>query len=635
MFINAFSFQQFMQAKQERGRMRRKKLVVDWINRLLAPFEKGVASTKDFAQKARDAMPWLYDHLEGVVGHHIVKPIDAKEKAEASTLLASTIIRRLPHLDDTKLQQLLAKEEISFLEILTAGLGIDPKREHNYTIIKSKKLFKRVLIANRGEISLRIIRACRELGIETVAIYSDQEKDALHVKFADKSYCIGKSKNYLNIRKIVKLAKKMEADAIHPGYGFLSERSDFAALCEKKKIKFIGPSSREISLLGDKVEAKKRMVANGVPIIMGHSESLQSKGEAFEVANSIGYPVIIKAAAGGGGKGMRIVRKQGEIDTSFDAAKSEAMSAFGDDTVYMEKYVEDPRHIEFQILADRHGNVIHFGERDCSIQRRHQKLVEEAPSPALTPKLREQMGTAAVNAIKAIGYEGAGTVEFLLDKSGKFFFIEMNTRIQVEHGITELITGVDLVKEQIKLAAGGKLSYKQEDIRIEGWAIECRLNAEDPSNDFSPSPGTVVNYLPPGGPGIKIGSNVHAGYKVSPHFDSLLALLMCSGKDREEALSRMRRALDEYTIEGVKTTIPFHKLIIHHPQFIKGNVTTSFIERYRIMEQLKKAKARPQLLAKGKKMLLVTTAVSHYLKGKQPSAHGSSWSKASRSDHLD
>ena len=554
-----------------------------------------------------------------------------------SRLLTSSILKRLPHIDEMKLQGLLSREDGSFLEVLTAGLGLDPLRRREYTTIKQKKLFKRVLIANRGEISLRVIRACRELGIETVAIYSDQERDALHVKFADKSYCIGKSKNYLNFRKIVKVAKAMKANAIHPGYGFLSENAEFAALCEKRKIKFIGPSSKEISLLGDKVEAKKRMTANGVPIIEGHADPLQSKEQAIEVAQKIGYPVIIKAAAGGGGKGMRIVRKEAEIDPMYDAAKSEAKASFGDDTVYMEKYVEDPRHIEFQILADRHGNVIHFGERDCSIQRRHQKLIEEAPSPALSPELREKMGTAAVNAIKAIGYEGAGTVEFLLDKSRNFYFIEMNTRIQVEHGITELITGADLVKEQIKLAAGGVLSYKQEDVRIEGWAIECRLNAEDPSNDFAPSPGTVVNYLPPGGPGIKIGSSVHAGYKVSPHFDSLIALLMCFGKDRDEALSRMRRALAEYTIEGVKTTIPFHKSVVNHPQFIKGNITTSFIERYKIMELLRKAKSRKeQELPKEKKMVLVTTALSHYLKDKQPISNGSgSWSKAARLDNID
>lgn len=624
-----------MPTKQEKSRMKRRKFIVDWINKILSPLEKGVSSTKSFASKTKDSVPWLYDHLEGVLGHHIIQPLEGKEKSQVANLLTSSLIKRLPHIDDAKLSHLLSKNGISFLEVLTAGLGIDPRKEKDYSIIKHKKLFKRVLIANRGEISLRVIRACRELGIETVAIYSDQEKDALHVKFADKAHCIGKSKNYLDIKKIVKAAKKMKADAVHPGYGFLSERAEFSALCRKYRIKFIGPSAEEISLLGDKVEAKKRMTANGVPIIEGHADPLQSKEQATEVAQRIGYPVIIKAAAGGGGKGMRIVRKPMDIDPSFDAAKSEALAAFGDDTVYMEKYVEDPRHIEFQILADRHGNVIHFGERDCSIQRRHQKLIEEAPSPALTPALREQMGTAAVNAIKAIGYEGAGTVEFLLDKSRRFYFIEMNTRIQVEHGITELITGADLVKEQIKLAAGAKLSYRQEDIHFEGWAMECRLNAEDPSNDFAPSPGTVVNYLSPGGPGIKIGSSVHAGYKVSPHFDSLLALLMVHGKDREEALSRMRRALDEYTIEGVRTTIPFHKIIFSHPQFIKGNITTSFIERYRIMDQLRKARGRKPQLSEQKKMLLVTTAVSHYLKDKQPTPTSSSWAKASRSDHLE
>ncbi len=608
-----------------------KKKVIHLINKLLSPLEKGTAITADLLEKAKQSTPWLSDNLKFAINPHIVRPA-AIGAQDLSKELLSHVIARLPHIDEHYLNKLLQRDDTSFLQILTAGLGIDPSLQKEYTILSTKKLFKRVLVANRGEIALRIIRACRELGIESIALYSNQEKDALHAKFADKSFNIGSSKNYLNIKKIVSIAKNMSADAIHPGYGFLSENAQFALLCEKKRITFIGPSSKEIRLLGDKVEAKKRMVDNGVPIIEGYENPLASKEQAQEVAEKMGFPVIIKAAAGGGGKGMRIVRNKQTLQDAYSSAQAEAKSLFGNDTLYIEKYVEDPHHIEFQILADKYGNMIHFGERDCSIQRRHQKLIEEAPSPALTPDLREKMGTAAINAIRAIGFEGAGTVEFLLDKSKKFYFIEMNTRIQVEHGITELVTGVDLVKEQIKLAAGARLSYKQQDIRIEGWAIECRINAEDPLNDFSPSPGTIINYLPPGGPGIKIGSSVHAGYKVLPHFDSLIALLMCHGKDREEALSRMKRALGEYWIEGVKTTIPFHKAVLDHPKFISGKVTTSFIERHHLIEKLKR-KRHSKKMSPETKAMIMNAAISEYLRKKTPPQH-SAWGRASHTDVL-
>ncbi len=369
--------------------------------------------------------------------------------------------------------------------------------------------------------------------------------------------------------------------------------------------------------LGDKVEAKNAMIKAGIPVLEGIKESLRSSKHALIVARRIGLPVILKASAGGGGKGMRIVSKEEDIYGAYEGAKKEALNAFGDESLYIEKYLEEPKHIEFQILVDKYGNVIHLGERDCSIQRRHQKLIEESPSPTLSNELRQTMGNAAVNAIRAIGYEGAGTIEFLLDKSKNFYFIEMNTRIQVEHGVTEMVTNVDLVKEQIKLASGAKLAYKQENIKIEGHAIECRINAEDPSNDFSPSPGTVVNYLPPGGPGIRISSSCHSGCKIPPQFDSLIALLICHGSTRQEAIARMKRALQEFIIEGVKTTIPFHQSVLGKRQFLRGNVTTSFIENNKIMEELKGMKPIKETLPKDKRVLIITTAVSQYLAKKQ------------------
>ena len=600
------------------------KFMVDILNNTLKHLEKIYFAIKKSFVGLKEKFPAIYRYFEGLVKQHLITPskgaFQSSKIEDMGSFITSNVIRRLPHVDESQVEEILHNpSNKSFLEILTRGFGINKRKEKSYTLLGKKEGFKRILIANRGEIALRIIRACRELGIEIVVIYSEDEGDSLAVKFADKSYNIGKSKNYLHIKKIVNIAKQSSCDAIHPGYGFLSQNPKFASICEKRGIKFIGPSSRMIEKLGDKIEAKKAMDNASVPIIEGIRENLKDAKQALNIARRIGFPVIIKASAGGGGKGMRIVTKEEDIFSAYESASKEALNAFGDDSLYIERYLEEPRHIEFQILADKYGNVIHLGERDCSIQRRHQKLVEEAPSPALDSELRAKMGNAAVNAVKAIGYEGAGTVEFLLDKSKNFYFIEMNTRIQVEHGVTEMVTNVDLVKEQIKLAEGAKLAYKQEDIKIEGHAIECRINAEDPSNDFTPSPGTIINYLPPGGPGIRISSSCHSGCKILPQFDSLIALLICYGRTRHEAIARMKRSLREFIVEGVKTTIPFHQSVLTRRQFLRGNVTTSFIENNKIMEELKTIKPKKEALPKEKKVLIVTTAVSQYLAKKQQS----------------
>jgi len=620
----------------------RQKLIIDGVNKTLKPFEKLYVFLKNSTLKTKDTFPLVYRYFEGLVNQHIITPSKSLFKSskigDMSSFITANVIKRLPHVDDSQVEEILNNpSNKSFLEILTSGLGINKEKEKTYTVLGNNGL-KKILIANRGEIALRIIRACRELGIETVAIYSEDEKDSLAVKFADKSYNIGKSKNYLDIKKIVSIAKQSNCDAIHPGYGFLAENPKFARLCEKKGIKFIGPSSKMIKKLGDKVEAKRAMLKAGISVIEGVKEDLRSKKHALRAAKRIGWPVILKASAGGGGKGMRIVAREEDMFDAYESAKQEALNAFGDGSLYIEKYLEEPRHIELQILADKYKNVIHLGERDCSIQRRHQKLVEEAPSPALNHELREAMGNAAVNAVKIIGYEGAGTVEFLLDKNKNFYFIEMNTRIQVEHGVTEMVTNVDLVKEQIKLAEGAKLAYKQEDIKIEGHAIECRINAEDPSNNFAPSPGTIINYLAPGGPGIRISSSCHTGCKISPQFDSLVALLICYGGTRQEAIARMKRALQEFIIEGVKTTIPFHQLVLGKRQFLRGNVTTSFIENNKIMEELKGIKPKKEILPREKKVLIVTTAVTQYLAKKQQSINSKNkmnpWVMAARQEAM-
>lgn len=446
-------------------------------------------------------------------------------------------------------------------------------------------MFNKVLIANRGEIAVRVIRACREMGIATVAVYSEADREAYHVKLADEAYCIGPTASkdsYLNMTNLIGVASYVEADAIHPGYGFLAENANFAELCAACDITFIGPEADAINKMGDKAVAKDTMKAANVPTVPGTEGLIEDVDKAVLVAGEIGYPVIVKATAGGGGRGMRVAKDKEELVKAIRQAQKEAETAFGNPGVYLEKYLEEPRHIEIQIIADKHGNCVHLGERDCSIQRRHQKLVEEAPSPALDSSLREQMGNAAVAAAKAVNYHGAGTVEFLLDKHGGFYFMEMNTRIQVEHPVTEMITGVDLIKEQISVAAGYPLSFGQEDIKINGWAIECRINAENPAKNFMPSPGKVEGYLPPGGYGVRVDSAVYPGYQISPFYDSMVAKLIVWGKDRDEAVQRMRRALGEFLIEGVKTTIPFHLKLMEHEVFIEGNFNTNFLETYEL-----------------------------------------------------
>ncbi|MBL7191250.1 acetyl-CoA carboxylase biotin carboxylase subunit [bacterium] len=443
-------------------------------------------------------------------------------------------------------------------------------------------MIKSVLIANRGEIALRVIRACQELGLTTVAVYSKADADSLHVRFADEAVCIGppeSSKSYLNIPALIGAAEIAGVDAIHPGYGFLAENAAFADMVESMGLKFIGPSSKAIALMGDKPLAKARMKNAGVPVTPGSEGVVGSLAEARLVIQKIGYPVMIKAAAGGGGRGMRLVRNEEKLETSFEMARAEAETGFNNPDLYIEKFIENPRHVEIQVLADSYGNVIHLGERDCSIQRRHQKLIEESPSPAVDKELRAEMGGAAVEAAKAAGYESAGTVEFLLDKNGNFYFMEMNTRIQVEHPVTEMVTGLDLVKEQLRIAMGEKLSIKQEDIRFRGHAIECRINAEDPSRQFMPCPGLIESLHIPGGPGTRVDTHIYQGYHIPPYYDSLLAKLICWGDDREEARSRLIRSLGEMVIEPIKTTIHFHLQVVNNPEFISGKFDTGFIER--------------------------------------------------------
>jgi acetyl-CoA carboxylase biotin carboxylase subunit len=441
-------------------------------------------------------------------------------------------------------------------------------------------MFKKILIANRGEIALRVIRACRELGIETVAVYSEADRESLHVRFADDDVCIGPAparESYLKIPRIIAAAEITGADAIHPGYGFLAENAEFAEICAASKITFIGPTPEQIRTMGDKAQARATMIANGVPVVPGTPGPVEDVEDALGYAVKMGFPVIIKAAAGGGGKGMRVARDAEEFTRSFQMARSEALSAFGNGSVYVEKYLERPRHIEFQILGDTHGNCIHLGERDCSVQRRHQKLIEEAPSPAMTPALRKKMGDAAVLGAKSIGYVGAGTMEMLLDEDGSYYFMEMNTRIQVEHPVTEMLTGVDLVKEQIRIAAGEKMSIT-ETPPLRGHVIECRVNAEDPAKNFQPSPGRIDVFHPPGGNGVRVDTHVYAGYTVPPFYDSMIAKVICQGRDRAEALAKMRLALDTFVVQGITTTIPFLGRVMADPHFAKGEVHTKFLE---------------------------------------------------------
>ena len=443
-------------------------------------------------------------------------------------------------------------------------------------------MFKKVLIANRGEIAVRVIRACRELGIPTVAVYSQADAKSLHVRLATDAYCIGPApsgESYLNIPAIITTAIMTGCDAIHPGYGFMSERADFVDICEQHGIKFIGPSAESMRKMGDKATARRTMIENNAPVTPG-TGILNTIEEARVFAQKAGYPIILKATAGGGGKGMRIVRSDDELESNMTLCQQEAQKFFGNPGVYAEKFLENPRHIEVQILGDSFGNVIHLGERDCSIQRRHQKLLEEAPSPAIDEKTRAEMGAAAVRAAKAIKYEGAGTCEFLLDHDGKWYFMEMNTRVQVEHCVTEMISQVDIVREQILVAAGEKLSYTQDDVKLRGHAIECRINAEDPENGFMPCPGTIDAYLAPGGFGVRVDSHSYAGYKIPPYYDSMIGKLICWGETRNEARRRMYQALKEYVILGVKTTIPFHQQIVEDEVFISGKFNTGFIEDY-------------------------------------------------------
>lgn len=444
-------------------------------------------------------------------------------------------------------------------------------------------MFKKILIANRGEIALRIIRACKELGIKTVAVYSEMDKDSLHVHMADESICIGpasSAKSYLDIKNIISACLVSGAEAIHPGYGFLSENAKLVEICDLHGIKFIGPTAEHINRMGNKSQARKTMIDAGVPVVPGSEGSTTDAQEALRIAKDIGFPVMVKASSGGGGRGLRIIHQECDFVDNFNMAKSEAAIAFNDDAMYVEKFVENPRHIEFQILADEHGNTVHLGERDCSLQRRNQKVLEEAPCGIMTAELRKKMGDAALKAAKAVNYVNAGTIEFLLDKHGDFYFIEMNTRIQVEHPITEAVTGVDLIKAQIKIAYGEKLDFKQEDLRINGHAIECRINAEDPSKNFRPSPGEIEDLFIPGGYGIRMDSHIYSGYVIPPTYDSMIGKLIIWGRDRTEAIARTKRALDELVITGIKTNVEFQRQILNNELFVENKtVDTSFIER--------------------------------------------------------
>lgn len=444
-------------------------------------------------------------------------------------------------------------------------------------------MFSKILIANRGEIAVRIIRACREMGIQTVAVYSEADKDALHVQMADEAICIGPASpkdSYLNVQNIISATVLSGAQAIHPGFGFLSENSKFASICKQCNITFIGPTPECIENMGNKSNARDIMEKSGVPVVPGSKGAISNESELLETARKIGYPVMIKASAGGGGRGIRIVYKEEEIVKNYENAKAEAKSAFGDDTIYMEKFIEKPKHVEIQILGDNFGNIVYLGERDCSMQRRNQKVMEEAPSPIMTEELRKSMGETAVMAAKAVNYNNAGTIEFLLDAKGSYYFMEMNTRIQVEHAITEMVTGIDLVKEQIKIAAGEKLGFSQEDIKIQGHSIECRINAEDVSKNFMPSPGKITDLYVPGGFNVRVDSAVYSGYVIPPYYDSMIAKLIVYGVDRQEAIDRMRRALGEFIIEGVSTNIDFQFDLLNSDEFINGNYDTKYVEKF-------------------------------------------------------
>jgi pyruvate carboxylase subunit A len=494
-------------------------------------------------------------------------------------------------------------------------------------------MFNKILISNRGEIAIRIMRACRELDISTVAVYSEADKNALFAKYADEAAYIGpspSSQSYLNINNIIKAAQETEVDAIHPGYGFLSENTLFAKACEDNGIVFIGPPHEAIDAMGSKITARQTMKNAGVPIVPGIEKGISEPEEAEDIADSIGYPIILKPAAGGGGIGMKIVKNREELIPALTSSQSVARSAFGDDTIYIEKYLAEPRHIEFQILADQKGKTIYISDRECSIQRRHQKLIEESPSPVMTESLREKMGSIAIKAAKAIGYVSAGTVEFMYSR-GDFYFLEMNTRLQVEHPITEMVTGVDLAKEQILIASGEDLGYSQNEINIYGWAIECRINAEDPLNDFAPSPGKIKRYRSPGGPGIRVDSGVYTGYVIPPYYDSLISKLVAHGRNRKEAIARMERALYEYIIMPLKTNIVFHKTVLRNERFRRGDVNTHFIAEENILESVKEvaekdyekgASLASALGADTRQIAAISAAVGSYMSQAEQSKGG-------------
>jgi pyruvate carboxylase subunit A len=481
-------------------------------------------------------------------------------------------------------------------------------------------MVKKMLIANRGEIAVRIMRACREMGIPSVAVYSEADKEALFAKYADEAFLIGPAPatmSYLNIEKVIEVARKSGADAIHPGYGFLAENPRFALACEQEGITFIGPSGRVLQLMGDKVTARREMIKAGVPVVPGTDECVVKFDQARSIARDIGYPVIIKPSGGGGGIGMTIVASEGELQKALESTQAIATTTFGLCDVYIEKYLSNPRHIEFQILGDSHGNAIHLGERECSIQRRHQKLIEESPSPAVTKQLRTKMGEVAANAARYVGYQGAGTMEFLFS-GGKFYFLEVNARVQVEHPVTEMVTGVDIVKEQIRIASGLPLSIKQKDVRMGGSAIECRINAEDPLNDFVPTPGKIKGYHAPGGTGIRVDSGIYTSYTIPPFYDPMISKLIVWGRDRDEAITRMQRALYEYVIVGVKNNIPFHKAVMENPRFVKGDLGTHFIDNEttlledmkRIIEREKPLEERLSHLSEDKRRIAAISAVA-------------------------
>jgi pyruvate carboxylase subunit A len=482
-------------------------------------------------------------------------------------------------------------------------------------------MLEKILIANRGEIALRVMRACREMGLASVAVYSEADKDALFARYADEAYCIGPppaTASYLNIPRVIETAKESGADAIHPGYGFLAENPDLARACEEEGIKFVGPSSGVLELMGDKVRSRRKMTQAGVPVVPGTDECVAEFGQVRDLAGEMGYPVIIKPSGGGGGIGMTIVATEGELANALKTAQAIARTTFGLPDVYIEKYLPRPRHIEFQILGDSKGNAIHLCERECSIQRRHQKLIEESPSPAVTPSMRAEMGETAAKAARFVGYEGAGTMEFLFS-DGRFYFLEMNARIQVEHPVTEMVTGIDIVKEQIRIASGLPLSVGQEEIGINGWSVECRINAEDPLDDFAPTPGRLKDYRPPGGFGVRVDDGVYTHYTIPPFYDPMISKLISWGKDRQEAMERMRRALYEYVIVGVKTNIPFHRAVMENPRFVEGKLETGFIEREtgllddikRILEQGNSLGERlPQSVLEKKKIAAIAAAAA-------------------------